>query len=371
MAVYKIFPQKDTFISSDIPLGNAGNDEILEIKGYPDTSGVGQTSRVLIKYDTAEIKDVISTKIGENSYTASLKLYLADAYELPTDLVIEAYPIYTTTGWDNGTGKYGDIPTNKTGASWKYKQGGETNQWIVSTFPTYVTGSYPNNNTGGGNWYTASAGTDLKFTQSFTQHSDLDIDIDVTQAINLFNSDTIVNEGFILKLPTELEFNTTSSINLKYFGVDTNTIYPPCLEFRWDDSTYETGSLSVLTADNNIVEVLNNKGKYTDEGNQRFRLTAKPKYPVRTFSTSSIYLTNYALPSASYWGIKDEYTEEMVVDFDNISTKISCDATGPYFNVYMGGLQPERYYRILVKTTLDGSTVVIDTQSIFKVVRNG
>ena len=61
----------------------------------------------------------------------------------------------------------------------------------------------------------------------------------------------------------------------------------------------------------------------------------------------------------------------MVVDFDTKFTKVSCDSQGSYFDVYMDGLQPERYYRILVKTTLDGSTTVIDNQNIFKVVRNG
>ena len=36
----------------------------------------------------------------------------------------------------------------------------------------------------------------------------------------------------------------------------------------------------------------------------------------------------------------------------------------------MDGLQPERYYRILIKSELDGSTV-IDDSNIFKVVRHG
>ena len=61
----------------------------------------------------------------------------------------------------------------------------------------------------------------------------------------------------------------------------------------------------------------------------------------------------------------------MLIDFNTDFTKISCDSEGGYFDVYMDGLQPERYYRILVKTTLDGSTTVVDDQNIFKVVRNG
>jgi hypothetical protein len=37
----------------------------------------------------------------------------------------------------------------------------------------------------------------------------------------------------------------------------------------------------------------------------------------------------------------------------------------------MNGLQPERYYRLLIKTTIDGSTSVLDDGITFKVVRNG
>ena len=61
----------------------------------------------------------------------------------------------------------------------------------------------------------------------------------------------------------------------------------------------------------------------------------------------------------------------MVVDYSTEFTKISCDPTGPFFDIYLDGLQPERYYRILIKTELNGSNVVVDNKNIFKVVRNG
>ena len=60
----------------------------------------------------------------------------------------------------------------------------------------------------------------------------------------------------------------------------------------------------------------------------------------------------------------------MVFDYDNY-TKISADNTSNYFDVYMDGLQPERYYRILIKTEIDGTTTVVDNNQVFKVVRNG
>ena len=370
MAIYRIFPEKDAFISSEVPTGNAGKDEIIEIGGYSDTTGLGETNRILIQYSTSEIQDVLTNKVGAATYSASINLYLADAYAIPVNYNLYAYPVYGA--WDNGVGKFGDTPINTTGVSWQYKLAGQAGAWTTTGFATNTTGSFLSGSTaGGGNWYTGSAGIDLEFTQSHVLNSTNDVNINVTQAIKLFTSGTVDNNGFILKLPNDLEYNTTSSIRLKYYGADTNTIYPPSLEFKWDDSIYSTGSLSVLSNSISIINLTNNKGKYVDNGKQRFRMSARPKYPVRSFTTSSAYLTNYALPSASYWGLRDENTEEMVVDFDTRFTKISCDSNGAFFDMYMDGLQPERYYRILVKTTLDGSTTVVDNQNIFKVVRNG
>jgi len=211
----------------------------------------------------------------------------------------------------------------------------------------------------------------MEFVQNHKLNSTHDVDINVTAAIKQMYSGSLSNKGFIVKLENGYEAYTSASIRLKYFSRDTNTIYPPFLEFKWDDASYITGSLSVLSTDISTIGIKNNRGRYQDEGKQRFKLTAKPKYPTRTFTTSSIYLTNYALPEASYWGIRDENTEEMIVDFDTDFTKISCDSNGSYFDIYMGGLQPERYYRILIKTELDGSDIVVDNENIFKVVRNG
>jgi hypothetical protein len=35
----------------------------------------------------------------------------------------------------------------------------------------------------------------------------------------------------------------------------------------------------------------------------------------------------------------------------------------------MNGLEPERYYKLLFKTTIAGSTMILDEQYYFKVVR--
>ena len=110
---------------------------------------------------------------------------------------------------------------------------------------------------------------------------------------------------------------------------------------------------------------------YSDKDIIKFRVSARPKYPTRTYTTGSIYLTEYKLPENSHYGIKDEFSGEMIVDFDPIYTKISADDTSSYFNIYMDSFQPERHYRLLIKSVINGSTVVYDNKNIFKVVRHG
>ena len=196
-----------------------------------------------------------------------------------------------------------------------------------------------------------------------------DLNINITDIVTSHYSGSYGNAGIMLKLDSTNENNTTSSINLQYYGSDTNTIFPPYLEFKWDDSSYNS-SLPELSTDIVTIGIKNHKEKYADTDSIKFRLSARPKYPTRTFTTSSIYLKEYKLPQQSYWGIKDEYSGEMIVDFSN-HTKISADDTSSFFNVYMDSFQPERYYRLLVKTTVSDSTIVIDNKNIFKVTRHG
>jgi hypothetical protein len=79
-------------------------------------------------------------------------------------------------------------------------------------------------------------------------------------------------------------------------------------------------------------------------------------------------MTNYALPEDSYYAIKDLDTNEMVIDFDTTYTKLSCDEYGSYFKLYMNGLEPERYYTVLVQTKIGGSTIVFNNNYSFKVI---
>lgn len=375
MAVYKIFPEKDATLYSEYVTTNTGMDEILEIASY-SKGGVSYVNRTLIQFDSAEVAEVLNTFVSSSTraatdFSASLKLYLAEANEVPTSYTVFAHPAYVPTyaSWINGNGKYGDIPINTSGVSWEFTQGNSTGTW-TAVAPAYVTSSFSGSQEGGGAWYTGSATYNFNISQSHTVASTHDLNINVTAGVKAHYAGAIANAGFILKLDPTNEYQTARQIYLKYFGVDTHTIYPPCLEIKWNDFV-NGNSLSEVTDTNCVIKIRNNRGEYTDEGRQRFELLVRPKHPVRTFATSSNYLTNYYLPTGSYWGLRDENTEEMVIDFDTQFTKISRGTTANYFDVYMGGLEPERYYRILVKTTINGSTNIIDENMVFKVVRNG
>lgn len=367
MAIYKLFSSKDSFVYTEKPLANVGRDELLEVGGYK-TSGGGQTIRTFIQFDSTELANILDNKANGQSVKTDLHLYLSYANELPIEFNLNCYPL--AEDWDEGTGKFGDSPDSTTGCSWRYRLAGTTERWKSGSFDAYTTASFLESNKGGGTWYTGSANGDVEVTQSFNKNSDLDVNLNVTPIVLQHYSGSLDNYGMVVKLPDNLEFNTSASIRLKYYGNDTNTIYPPSLDIKWDDYTHSS-TLTEITDPEVVISIKNNKGSYTDEGKQRFRIHSRPKYPTRTFTTSSAYLTNYTLPTASYWGLRDENTEEMVFDFDTTYTKISADNSSNYFDVYMEGLQPERYYRLLIKTEIDGSTSIVDTDQVFKVVRNG
>ena len=152
--------------------------------------------------------------------------------------------------------------------------------------------------------------------------------------------------------------------------MDTHTIYPPQIELKWNDSSYST-TLTPVTSSDFVPSISNLKSEFSEGTTYTFRLKARDRFPARAFSTTSVYLVPKALPSTTYWALKDAKTEEMVIDFDTTFTKVSCDNSGNYFKLYMNGLEPERYYQLLFKTILpDGEVVVMeDPLNYFKLVK--
>jgi len=382
MAVYKLFPIKDATIYSGYPAMNTGLDALLEINSeYPITlTPTPRVARSLIQYDQVEIDSVFDTKISSSNWSSSLKTSISVAEGITQNSTVYIYPI--SGSWVNGTGQYLDSPQTVNGASWLFQTYSGSKKWAVDDILPFTTSSYTSGNSGGGTWLTGSNNpsiTSLVGSQTFNMRSSKDLNVDVTDTIKLWYSSSkniapgtylqYENQGFILKWDDSIEFTANRSIQpiLKYYSVDTNTIYPPVLELKWDDYSYDT-TLNEITTTDLYVGVDQNPGIFYSQSFNRFRLNVRPEFPVRTFQTASVYTTNYALPTASYYAIQDLDTNEFIVDFDSNFTQISCDNTSNYFDVYMNGLQPERYYKILVKTTINGSIIVKDEDYYFKVI---
>jgi len=366
MAVYKIFPTQDATLYSIAPEMNTGLDEILEasLEVGALTDPAPQASRFLIQFSSDDINDVINNKILENAWQSNLRCFIADVTALNANTTLEIYPV--SQSWNMGTGKYLNSPQTQNGCSWIWRdyQGGTP--WTTSSFAADSTGSYSASvDPGGGTWY-----TNYSSSQQFDYYSDKDINVNVTDIVSQWFSSSISNDGFIIKQQTEFIDNENVQPKIKYFSIDTHTIYPPCLEFKWDDYTFNTGSSTntILTVNPFTVTIGDNPGYFYSGSINKFRVYSRPEYPARTFITSSYYTQNYYLPTDSYYAIKDLDTNEYVVDFDSTYTKLSADATSSYFTLYMNGLQPERYYKILIQTTIDGSTVVLDNDYNFKIL---
>ena len=380
MAVYKIFPEKDATIYSLFPAMNTGLDEILDVGNLNlQTNPNPQVSRALIKFNQDEINNVFSEYISTQNWSANLRLFVATAQSIDTDYQLEVYPI--SGSWVMGTGKYLDNPISTNGCSWKWRTFVNGTAWPVSGLSTFVTASYSGSNIGGATWFTGSTHTlPVTSSQVFNYRSDKDLNTPVKGIVSAWYSSSnsigsatnIANEGFLVKWEDAIEFNPNPPIQpvIQYYSVDTHTIYPPVLEIKWNDFSYVTSSTIPTIATSQLyASIINNDGFFYSQSVQQFRVDCRPQFPAIIFQTASIYTTNYYLPSgSSCYAIKDLDTNEYVIDFDPVYTQISADTTSSYFEIYMNGLQPERYYTILLKTTVEGSTLVFDSNYNFKVI---
>ena len=393
MAVYKIFPTQDATIYSMFPDMNTGLDEIIEATetSIAPSDPNPQTSRFLIKFDQNDINSVIESKIKTSEWDVNLRCFISKTTGLELNTALDVLAI--SGSWGMGTGKYLDEPLTTDGVSWKWTDYSGSQLWNVLLPGANVTSSY--NTTyapvGGGTWYNqiknGLTNTYLSSSQVYAYGTDGDLNVSVKPIVeswvagkidyyasptdiltNTTSSVSASNEGFIVKQKVEWVDSNNYQPEIKFFSVDTNTIYPPCLEFKWDDSTYNTGSLTVLDTLPATLTLAENPGVFYPQSKNRFRINARPEYPLRVWQTASVYSTNYALPRESYWAIKDLDTNEYVIDFDSTYTKLSCDGNGSYFDLYMNGLEPQRYYTILIKTEIDGSTIIFDDQYYFKVI---
>ena len=380
MAYYSIFPEKDsTIYSHPNRTGlNTGRDEVLELlEEKSSTAELYYPSRFLIKFKNTEIKDVIENKTNGIPFNTHLEVFATEHKALHANHIVQVYAV--SQSWDEGTGRFKNNPSSSNGVTWDLRTDTGSSAraiWATSSFATNSTGSSCDFMvSGGGTWWT---GTNYVAETSFSNADNLDLDINVTNLVKFFSASYyqgatyptgIENEGFIIKKPIATECDASSSFGeLQYFSADTHTIYPPKLTFKWDDSSY-SHSGTTLTSGDIFLSLYNNKEEFQRKSKQRFRLTTRKRYPDRAFVTSSNYLDTQYLPTTSYYSLRDATTDEVIIPFDTSYTKLSADNDGMYFDLWMEGLQPERYYKLQFRVDNTDGINIYDEDYYFKVVR--
>lgn len=325
---------KDATLYSINPTQNTGRDEILEISKTYEL-GVLSISRPIIQFDVNEISGSLAS--GDIIITsADLILKQSESDEIPTDYVIEMYPL--NTDWEMGIGtKYDEISTKF--ATWDNSK--TSTPWILS----------------GGDYDATPVST-----QTFDYES-VDIELEMTTLLNQWIDGTIVtgNNGVILKLQESQEVDSNDYGVLQYFSRETNTIYQPKLRIGWDDSVFTTGSLlpidsSDIYYDTNPVTVSDDimvvyrrlKPTYKVGSKPKIRLEAKDRYPLKTYTNQYPTQYTYYLPLETYYQIKDAVTNEIIVPYSDF-TKVSCDENGNYFYLNLLNWETNREYYIELK----------------------
>ena len=385
---YFEFNKRDATIYSGATTSsrNTGLDEILEInKEVADNGTVQNISRILIDFDYSYISQSIQS--GKIPATAKYYLNLFDATSDEVEAEQNVF-VYMVSGsaWKQGTGKLDHNPVTQDGVTYQYRDHENTTPWVTGSVLT-----------DGGAWWTGSQGGQYKVSSSYQLTFDKkDLRVDVSDLVknHIYSSSLFPNRGFLVKRESlytgssDFSYNPGSDTtkdesssdrlgNLKYFGRETHTIYPPKLEVVWDDSSWSTGSLSPLTSTN--LEQLkvyfkNLREEYKEKSVVKFRVVGRELYPTTAFDTTPAELTVKYLPSASaFYEVRDAETEEVIVPYGS-GSKISCDSTGNFFNIQMDGFQSERNYRFCIKVvsgsgTTDEQINFYDDGYEFRVVR--
>ena len=383
---YSIFPTKAAWISSGSNLTtgvtqrdqNFGQDEILELKKFYYDNSLNYFTRILIHFDITEIsKSMLSSADGtipvpdsndQTSASVFLKLYEAEGnQELSTEYTLQAFPIVHS--WDEGVGKFGDEPKVKNGVSWQYR-----NNKPGASATAWANNSGSNNDTGSVTYRSASIGI---AEQEFSYQS-ADINMDITNMFGQWYSGSTANRrnyGLLLRFSGSHETNEEIFGQLKFFSNNTNTIYSPKLEVRWDDAQGKAfiPQLTALTMSGVADNYLYMKGLreyYKENEKVRFWVGSRKRYIQKTFSTS-VQTTSgsWFTPLSSSYAIKDVATDEYIVPFSPHTT-MSVGATGNYFDQWLNGFHPDRVYKIIYKLKYnDGQEQIFDNNFEFKIKR--
>jgi len=359
MAYYFLTASKDASVYLQQPDQNTGLDEVLEVsKVY--YGNIKDVSRSLLQFQIENLSSSITA--GEVQLEeATLVLRETESEELPLDFTLYAFPI--SQSWEMGKGtRFDNIET--AGVTWNYREGDSNLRWVnnidggLPVFEGTSTGSFAGR---GGVWY-----SDVSGSQNFSYQT-RDVTMDIRDIVLDWVSGSKENNGLIVKLDNSLEDDTNDYGIMKFFSKETNTIHQPKIRIGWDDSSFSTGSLTELSADDIKVTLSNFKKEYKVNTTPRVRVSGRELYPTKTFSSTFRYAVSNFLPTTTYYQISDYHSDNVVVPFSEY-TKLSCDSNGNYFDLNLSNWETNRTYKVEIKVARNGIDEYFDGDYTFNVV---
>lgn len=301
MAIYRIFADKDTTITSYRRLNvaqtasNLGGSEVLQIfRVAPVSSSAtyvsGSLARALIRFNHAHVASL--TASGEAPSTGiSYFLHMKDAKHfktLPASYDVEVERL--ARDWDEGKG---------------------------IDFESFFDKGYANWDKARSNVFWTTPGGDVTGSLISKQHFDIgdeDLDVDVTSLVNSWMTGNIPNYGFLVHMSSTLESGSVDYFTKMFHSRQTH--YPdfrPYLEARWDDSVKDDRNNFVYGVTGTLYLYNVVRGQLTNIsgiGTGQNVLTVKVVDASGTIKTVSgshtgltgIYSASFALVSSSYSG---------------------------------------------------------------------
>jgi hypothetical protein len=360
-----IFSSKDSTLYQSSQSANTGNDSILQLSKFVSSSfGDLAVTRPVVHFDTT----TVSASLAANGITTAssagglqwwLKLFISEERDTQTEYQVVIHPIRES--WTKGSGKSTHLPLSSYGVSWQYRDG---------TVPgTQWTGVL------GGRFFSGSAASE-SITQAFNNVQG-DIEVNVTDMVHAWHNNQVTNNGFILKRSGSQETDSTIYGDQFYYSRNTNTIYSPRLEARYDDAshTFTATQGTKITVSHEVDIQPRLRPEYKQNSQERIWINTFIKGGARSQAGSVGSTYRHHLPQSSSYAIVDNATGEYVYKHDKDATYVGrTGTTENYIDIDMNGLFPERYYALEFKINHYSGSNVIATRyyksnTLFKVVK--
>lgn len=300
--IYRIFPQKDTFITdvkkNSVPQtgSNFGASEVLDlfksvgISGAAGFAASASVSRILVQWDLSEVSALTASGIVPSTGSRFfLKMYdERHSRTLPSSYDVQVFPL--SRSWDEGVGIDNDTFLDHGVANWDKAMSS-----VLWTTP----------------------GGDYNQSPSATYHFDAgseDLEVDVTSIVNAWLTGGLPNNGLLLRLSGTHETDGNDYYIKKFHGRSTDfRDRRPTIEMRWDDSLKDDRPIFIFDYTGSLYLYNKRRGRFTNIdgiGTGNNVLTVKITDMSGTIMTVSashtgrtgIYSASFSLPTGSYSG---------------------------------------------------------------------